>query len=171
VIKKRRSVRPQRRSWRVSIAIGRNPSTVSNLAGARAEIAALKVGDRTGNCGDDSLRVSRNGGRRAGDQPADHGRLRAYLERAGQGSDIDGSLFHNGRGMDPDAIDRVAAAPRFDRGYPGPVDAPPLSPRRSNTGLSSRTSRAAGHRDPSTTKLYDRPGYNPEKAASYFATY
>jgi integrase/recombinase XerD len=30
---------------------------------------------------------------------------------------------------------------------------------------------AAGHRDPGTTKLYDRRGYNPEKAASFFATY
>jgi hypothetical protein len=28
----------------------------------------------------------------------------------------------------------------------------------------------SGHRDPSTTKLYDRRGYNPEKAASFFAT-
>jgi integrase len=27
--------------------------------------------------------------------------------------------------------------------------------------------KAAGHRDPSTTKLYDRRGYNPEKAASF----
>jgi hypothetical protein len=26
----------------------------------------------------------------------------------------------------------------------------------------------SGHRDPSTTKLYDRRGYNPEKAASFF---
>jgi hypothetical protein len=31
--------------------------------------------------------------------------------------------------------------------------------------------KATGHRDPSTTKLYDRHGYNPEKAASVFATY
>ena len=30
--------------------------------------------------------------------------------------------------------------------------------------------KAAGHRDPSTTKLYDRRGYNPEEAASFFAT-
>jgi hypothetical protein len=29
--------------------------------------------------------------------------------------------------------------------------------------------RAADHRDPSTPKLYDRRGYNPEKAASFFA--
>jgi hypothetical protein len=31
--------------------------------------------------------------------------------------------------------------------------------------------KAAVHRDPGTTKLYDRRGYNPEKAASFFATY
>ena len=31
--------------------------------------------------------------------------------------------------------------------------------------------KAAGHRDPGTTKLYDRRGYNPKKAASFFATY
>jgi hypothetical protein len=30
--------------------------------------------------------------------------------------------------------------------------------------------RAAGRREPSTTKLYDRRGYNPEKSASFFAT-
>ena len=34
-----------------------------------------------------------------------------------------------------------------------------------------RRAEAAGHRDPNTTKLYDRRGYNPEKAASFFATY
>jgi hypothetical protein len=27
--------------------------------------------------------------------------------------------------------------------------------------------KAAGHRDPSTTKLYDQRGYNPERAASF----
>jgi integrase/recombinase XerD len=30
---------------------------------------------------------------------------------------------------------------------------------------------AAGHADPSTTKLYDRREYNPEKSASFFANY
>ena len=29
--------------------------------------------------------------------------------------------------------------------------------------------KAAGHRDPSTTTPYDRRGYNPEKAARFFA--
>ena len=31
--------------------------------------------------------------------------------------------------------------------------------------------RAAGHCDPSTSKLDDRRGYNPEKSASFFANY
>jgi integrase/recombinase XerD len=31
--------------------------------------------------------------------------------------------------------------------------------------------RAAGHAEPSTTKLYDRSGYNPEKSVSSLATY
>jgi hypothetical protein len=31
--------------------------------------------------------------------------------------------------------------------------------------------KAAGYRDPSTAKLYDRRGDNPEKASSFFATY
>jgi site-specific recombinase XerD len=31
--------------------------------------------------------------------------------------------------------------------------------------------RAAGHAAPSTTKLYDRRGYNPEKSASFFVNY
>jgi hypothetical protein len=34
-----------------------------------------------------------------------------------------------------------------------------------------RRARAAGHHDPSTTKLYDRRGYNPRKMASFFVTY
>ena len=31
--------------------------------------------------------------------------------------------------------------------------------------------RAAGHADASTTKLYDRRGYNLEKSAAFFANY
>jgi integrase len=31
--------------------------------------------------------------------------------------------------------------------------------------------RAAGHADATTTKLYDRRGHNPEKSASFFASY
>jgi hypothetical protein len=37
--------------------------------------------------------------------------------------------------------------------------------------LTEDVQKAAGLRYPSTAKLYDRAGYNPEKAASFFATY
>jgi integrase/recombinase XerD len=85
----------------------------------RAEIAALKVGDLHQNRGYDSLRVARKGGRRdaLAINPQTAARIRAYLELAGHGADIDGPMFrpllHNGkrrderRRMDPDAIDRV----------------------------------------------------------------
>jgi site-specific recombinase XerD len=154
----------------------------------RAEIAALKVGDLHQNRGYDSLRVSRKGGRR--DALAINlqtaARLRAYLETAGHGTDIDGPLFrplkHNGkrreerRGMDPDAIDRVvrkfAAALGLDRGYSAhSMRATFITTALENGAQLEDVQKAAGHRDPSTTKLYDRRGYNPEKAASFFATY
>jgi integrase/recombinase XerD len=98
----------------------------------RAEIAALKVGDLHQNRGYDSLRV-RKGGRRdaLAINPQTAARLRAYLELAGHGDDMDGPLFRpvrpNGkrqderRPMHPDAIDRVvrkfAAGLGLDRGY------------------------------------------------------
>ena len=123
----------------------------------RAEIAALTVGDLHQNRGYDSLRVMRKGGRRdaLAINPQTAARLRAYLERAGHGPDIDGPLFrplkHNGkrcderRGMDPDAIDRVArkyaTALGLDRGYSAHSMRATSSPRRSRTARSSRTCR------------------------------
>jgi integrase len=85
----------------------------------RAEIAALTVGDLLQNRGCDSLRVMRKGGRRdtLAINPQTAARLRAYLDKAGHMTGVEGPLFrplkHNGkrhderRGMDPDAIDRV----------------------------------------------------------------
>jgi site-specific recombinase XerD len=154
----------------------------------RAEIAALKVGDLHQNRGYDSLRVSRKGGRRdaLAINPQTAARLRAYLERAGHGVDVDGPLFrplkHNGkrreerRCMDPDAIDRVvrryAAALGLDRGYSAhSMRVTFITTALENGAQLEDVQKAAGHRDPSTTKLYDRRGYNPEKAASFFATY
>jgi integrase/recombinase XerD len=154
----------------------------------RAEIAALKVGDLHQNRGYDSLRVIRKGGRRdaLAINPQTAARLRAYLEASGHGADIDGPLFrplrHNGkrrderRGMDPDAIDRVvrkyAAALGLDRGYSAhSMRATFITTALENGAQLEDVQKAAGHRDPSTTKLYDRRGYNPEKAASFFATY
>jgi integrase/recombinase XerD len=68
-----------------------------------AEIAALKVSDLHQNRGFDSLRVLRKGGRRdaLAINPQTAARLRAYLEAAKHGADIDGPLFrplqHNGK--------------------------------------------------------------------------
>jgi integrase/recombinase XerD len=113
--------------------------------------------------------------------------LRAYLELAGHAADLDGPLFgplrHNGkrrderRGMDPDAIDRVgvrkyAAGLGLDRGYSAhSMRATFITTALENGVQLEDVQKAARHRDPSTTKLYDRRGYNPEKAASFFATY
>jgi site-specific recombinase XerD len=154
----------------------------------RAEIAALKVGDLHQNRGYDSLRVTRKGGRRdaLAIHPQTATRLRAYLECAGHGADIEGPLFrplhHNGkqgharRAMHPDAIDRMVrkyvAAIGLDRGYSAhSMRATFITTALENGAQLEDVQKAAGHRDPSTTKLYDRRGYNPEKAASFFATY
>jgi integrase/recombinase XerD len=154
----------------------------------RAEIAALAVGDLHQNRGYDSLRVMRKGGRRdaLAINPQTAARLRAYLEKAGHMTDVDGPLFrplrHNGkrrderRAMDPDAIDRVvrkyAGALGLDRGYSAhSMRATFITTALENGAQLEDVQKAAGHRDPSTTKLYDRRGYNPEKAASFFATY
>ena len=78
--------------------------------------------------------------------------------------------------MDPDAIDRVvrkyAAEIGLARGYSAhSMRATFITTALENGAQLEDVQKAAGHRDPSTTKLYDRRGYNPEKAASFFATY
>jgi integrase/recombinase XerD len=111
--------------------------------------------------------------------------LRVYLEASGHSADLDGPLFrplkHNGkrrdqrRGMDPDAIDRVvrkyAGALGLDRGSSAhSMRATFITTALENGAQLQHVQKAAGHRDPGTTRLYDRRGYNPEKAASFFAT-
>jgi integrase/recombinase XerD len=154
----------------------------------RAEIAALRVGDLHQNRGYDSLRVMRKGGRRdaLAINPQTAARIRTYLDAADHTGDSDGPLFrplkHNGkrqeerRRMDPDAIDRIvrkyAAALGLDRGYSAhSMRATFITTALENGAQLEDVQKAAGHRDPGTTKLYDRRGYNPEKAASFFATY
>ena len=154
----------------------------------RAEIAALDVGDLHENRGFDALRVTRKGGRREAlaINPQAAQRIRAYLERAGHGDQLDAPLFRPLRGnkkphdpagrMDPDAIDRLvrkyATAIGLARGYSAhSMRATFITTALENGAQLEDVQKAAGHRDPSTTKLYDRRGYNPEKAASFFATY
>ena len=153
----------------------------------RAEIAALKVGDLHQNRGYNSLRVTRKGGRRdaLAINPQTAPRLRAYLERAGHAGDIDGPLFrplrHNGKqairrphgpGRHRPRRAQICGALGLARGYSAhSMRATFITTALENGAQLEDVQKAAGHRDPSTTKLYDRRGYNPEKAASFFATY
>ncbi len=154
----------------------------------RAEIAALRVGDLHMNRGFDSLRVVRKGAKKdalAINPQAAH-RIRAYLAAAGHGDDFDGPLFrplrHNGkqraprRHLCPDTIDRIvkkyARRIGLTRGYSAhSMRATFITTALENGCSLEDVQRAAGHVDPSTTKLYDRRGYNPEKSASFFANY
>jgi integrase/recombinase XerD len=154
----------------------------------RAEIAALKVGDLHQNRGFHSLRVTRKRGRQ--DSLAIHqqtaARLSDYLTAAGHGADLDGPLFrtfrNNGKRQDkqrsisPEMVDRIvrtyAAGIGLDRGYSAhSMRATFITTALENGAMLEDVQKAAGHRHPSTTKLYDRRGYNPERAASFFATY
>jgi site-specific recombinase XerD len=98
---------------------------------------------------------------------------------------MDGPLFrplhHNGkqararRAMSPDAIDWVvrkyAGTLGLLRGYSAhSMRATFITTALENGAQLEDVQKAAGHRDPSTTKLYDQRGYNPE-ATSFFATY
>lgn len=154
----------------------------------RAEIAALTVGDLHQNRGFDALRVARKGGRREAlaINPQTAARIRAYLDFAGHGADHDGPMFRPLRGnaaphdpagqIVPNTIDLVvrkfAKHIGLARGYSAhSMRATFITTALENGAQLEDVQKAAGHRDPSTTKLYDRRGYNPEKAASFFATY
>jgi integrase/recombinase XerD len=118
--------------------------------------------------------------------PQTDARIRAYTERAGHEADRDGPLFrplrHNSkrtdirRSIDPDAIDRVLRKYAVAIGQARRYSAHSTWATFFTTALEKRAllegvPKAAGHRGPSTTKSYDRRGYNPKKAASLFATY
>lgn len=154
----------------------------------RAELAALKVGDLHQNRGLDALRVTRKGGRRESlaINPQAAQRIRAYLEIAGHGDQPDAPLFRPLRGnakaldpaarMDPSTINRMVQKHAAKIGVVRDYSAHSMRATFITTALENGAQledvqKAAGHRDPSTTKLYDRRGYNPEKAASFFATY
>ena len=154
----------------------------------RSEIASLKVGDLHENRGYDALRVVRKGGKKGSlaihQQTAQ--RIRDYLAVAGHGEDMTGPLFRPVRGnrkeqdarrhLHPDLIDRVlrkyARKIGLSRGYSAhSMRATFITTALENGASLEDVQSAAGHADPSTTKLYDRRGYNPEKSASFFANY
>jgi len=150
----------------------------------RAEIAALTVGDFHQNRGLEALRVTRKGGRRESlaINPQAAQRIRAYLEAAGHGDQLGAPLLRPLRGnarplgpagrMDPGAIDRMvrkyAATIGLDRGHSAhSMRATFITTALENGAQLEDVQKAAGHRNPSTTKLYDRRHYNPEKAAIF----
>jgi integrase/recombinase XerD len=154
----------------------------------RAEIASLTVGDFHMNRGYDSLKVVRKGGKKGSlaIHPQTAQRIRDYLEKAKHHDDLDGPLFRPVRGnregqeerrhLHPDVIDRIlrkyAKRIGLDRGYSAhSMRATFITTALDNGASLEDVQRAAGHADPSTTKLYDRRGYNPEKSASFFANY
>jgi site-specific recombinase XerD len=80
------------------------------------------------------------------------------------------------RHLDSDMIDRVVRkyAQRIGliEGFSAHSMRATFITRALDNGASlEEVQKAAGHADASTTKLYDRRGYNPEKSASFFATY
>ena len=140
------------------------------------------------NRGCDSLKVVRKGGKKGSlaIHPQTAQRIRDYLAQAKHGEDLEGPLFRPVRGkregqdarrhLHPDVIDRIlrkyARKIGLDRGYSAHSTRATFITTALDNGTSLEdVQRAAGHADPSTTKLYDRRGYNPEKSASFFANY
>ena len=155
----------------------------------RAEIAALTVGDLHQNRGLDALRVVRKGrpARGAGHPPAGGQRVSAPIWNLPVIIQIMtgrcfGPCVVTLRRMTHEARSRRTPLTRWC-GNTSPrsasradISAHSMRATFITTALENGAQledvqKAAGHRDPSTTKLYDRRGYNPEKAASFFATY
>ena len=154
----------------------------------RSEIASLRVRDFHVNAGFDSLHFIRKGGEdhSMAIHPQTAQRIRDYLEAAGHGDDRNGPLFRAVRQtwlrkddrapLDPDMIDRIlrkyAKKIGLKRGFSAhSMRATFITTTLENGASLEEVQRAAGHADASTTKLYDRRGYNPEKSASFFASY
>lgn len=155
----------------------------------RAEIARLAVKDFHQNQGYWSLHFIRKGGEdlSVSVNPAVTHRIHEYLRAAGHAEDHEGPLFRPLRGnrkgqeerrhMDPDMVDRVLRKyAKLALGLKKGFSAHSMRATFITTALENGASledvqRDVGHADPSTTKLYDRRGHNPEKSASFFANY
>ncbi|HEY7119031.1 MAG TPA: tyrosine-type recombinase/integrase [Tepidisphaeraceae bacterium] len=154
----------------------------------RSEIAGLLVKDYHTNAGYKSLHFIRKGGEdlSLAVNPQTAQRIEDYLAAAGHGDDADGPLFRpirrnqrrhdSRRHVHPETIDRVLRKYAASLGLGGGYSAHSMRATFITTALNNGASledvqRDVGHADPSTTKLYDRRGHNPEKSASFFATY
>ena len=108
------------------------------------------------------------------------------LAAAGFREDLEGPLFRPLRGngqareerrhLHPDMIDRILKKYAKRVGLGHSFSARSMRATFITTALDNGASledvqRDVGHADPTTTKLYDRRGHNPEKSASFFANY
>lgn len=154
----------------------------------RSEIAGLLVKDLHTNAGYRSLHFIRKGGEdlSLAIHPQTAQRIEDYLAASGHAEDRDGPLFRpvgisrdgrpERRHLHPEAIDRIlrryARLAGLDQGYTAhSMRATFITTALSNGASLEDVQRDVGHADPSTTKLYDRRGHNPEKSASFFAVY
>lgn len=154
----------------------------------RAEIARLTVRDLGTNAGYPELRLIVKGDDVIGVtiNPQTAQRINDYLAAAGHSDDLDGPLFRPlprrrcdrrpRRAMHPCTVDRIlrryARAIGLPRGYSAhSMRATFVTTALENGANLEDVQHDVGHADPSTTKLYDRRGHNPERAASFFAVY
>lgn len=154
----------------------------------RHEIAQLKVREFHDEQGFPSLKLRRKGGSHGSvaihQQCAQ--RIRAYLEHAGHRNDPEGPLFRPvrknqladdpRRQLSPKQIDRIFQHWCSLVGIPGGYSSHSMRATFATTALNNGASLeevqdVLGHAHSSTTRLYDRRGYNPERSASFFATY
>jgi integrase/recombinase XerD len=158
----------------------------------RSEIASLLVKDFHTNAGFKSMHFIRKGGEdlSLALNPQTAQRIEEYLRTAGHMADLGGPLFRPvgmenprkphamelRRHLHPEAIDRILRRYATKAGLAAGYSAHSMRATFITTALDKGASledvqRDVGHADPSTTKLYDRRGYNPEKSASFFAIY
>lgn len=154
----------------------------------RSEIASLQVKDYHTNAGYKSLHLIRKGGEdlSLAINPQTAQRIDDYLTAAGHGEDLDGPLLRPTyvnarlpnlrRHLHPEGIDRLLRHYATQAGLGPGYSAHSMRATFITTALNNGSSledvqRDVGHSDPSTTKLYDRRGHNPEKSAAFFATY
>ncbi len=154
----------------------------------RSEIASLCVRDFHVNSGHKSLHFIRKGGEdlSLAVNPQTSVRIEAYLAAAGHGDDRDGPLFrptaNNGkrqesrRGLHPDQIDRIVRHHVEVVGLGAGYSAHSMRSTFITTALANGAAledvqRDCGHSDPTTTLMYDRRGFDPERSAAFFATY
>ena len=157
----------------------------------RAEIAHMTVGDLRQNQGVWCLRYVRKGGdeHEVALHPETYTRIREYVEHSGHGGNPDAPLFLPLRGnhvpgtedlnrhLDPDAVDKLVRkwarkALGVSRGFSAHSMRATFITRTLDAGCPlERVQKDVGHRQPSTTSLYDRRNLKPEEAATMYANY